>query len=115
MESESVFLGSEFVAALLSVVLGLSLGGIFIYAYMRCRRFFFILLCIAALCSAFANSYAALLIYSALTHAAVFATPIGHFLTRAYVILGPAANLIGFVGTVLLVRFALRLHRGEKT
>jgi uncharacterized protein (DUF58 family) len=39
VDSPSVFLSSEFAAAVLGAVLSLVLAAVFIYAYMRCLRF----------------------------------------------------------------------------
>jgi hypothetical protein len=115
VDSPSVFLLSEFVCAAFGVFLNVVMAAIFIYAYMRCCRLFFIVLCVGALALAFTDSYAALLIYRALVHADLFPVPITHFLDRVYILVVPVAGLISFVGTVLLVRFTLKLHRGEKT
>jgi hypothetical protein len=115
VESPSVFLLSEFVAAALGAFLDVAMAAIFIYAYTRCSRFFFIVLCVGALAFAFTSSYAALLTYSALVHADVFSVSVARFLVRVYILVVPVASLVSFVGTVLLVRFTLKLYRAEGT
>lgn len=115
VESPSVFLLSEFVAAAFGAFLNVVMAAIFIFAYIRCSRFFFIVLCVGALAFAFTNSYAALLTYSALVHADMFPVTVARFLVRVYILVVPVASLVSFVGTVLLVRFALKLCRAERT
>ena len=115
MDSQSIFLISELAAAALGAVLQVVLAIVFVFAYVRCQRWFFLILCLGAVGFVVINSYAALLVYSAFVRAPVFPAPIMRVLTTFYIGAFPVVEIMTFVGTILLVRFAVGLYTREKT
>ena len=115
MPSPTVFLVSEFAAGALGVILDVALAGVFVYAYTRSRQAFFLILCAGSLAFALQNAYGATLVLSGLMHTQFFPSAVSEVLTWLYVAVTPLAGLISFVGTILLVRFTLKLHRSKQT
>ena len=115
MPSPTVFLLSEFAAGAFGVILDVVLAGVFVYAYTRSRQTFFLVLCVGSLAFAVQSAYGATLVLSGLMHAQFFSSSMSRVLTWLYVAITPLAGLISFVGTILLVRFSLKLHRSQQT
>jgi hypothetical protein len=115
VDSPSIFLFCELAAAALGAALQLVLALVFIYGYVRCGRLFFLILCVGAVGFVVINSYAALLVYSALVRTPILPAPIMRGLTALYVAAFPVAEITTLVGMILLVRFAVRLYTREKT
>ena len=115
MPSPTVFLLSEFAAGAFGAVLNVAMAVVFVYAYTRARQSFFLILCLGALAFAVQNAYGATLVLAGLMHAQIFPPFVMRILTSMYVAITPVAALISFVGTILLVRFSLKLHRSQQT
>ena len=109
-----MFLLSEFAAGAFGAVLNVAMAVVFVYAYTRARQSFFLILCLGALAFAVQNAYGATLVLAGLMHAQIFQPFVMRILTSMYAIT-PVAALISFVGTILLVRFSLKLHRSQQT
>src|SRR4029450_13238507 len=87
----------------------------FIWTYTRCQRLCFLLLCAGALIFTLINVYAAAICYSALTHPPVLSTPAMPLVTCSYLIMNPVAGIVSCIGTILLLRFTLKLYATQKT
>jgi hypothetical protein len=105
----------EIAAGLIMAVLDAILAITFIWTYTRCQRLCFLLLCAGALIFTLINVYAAAICYSALTHTTLLPTPSMHLVTSVYIIMNPVAAIVSFIGTILLLRFTLKLYATQKT
>lgn len=115
MDSPSVFFSVEIAAAAVMAVLDAVLAVMFVWAYTRCQRLCFLLLCVATFIFALINIYAAAISYSALTHNTLLPAPTMQLVTSVYIFMNPVAAIISFIGTVLLLRFTLKLYATQKT
>jgi hypothetical protein len=107
-----VFLSAELAASMLMGLLDIVLTALAMYAYARSRQSLFLLLAAGTLAFVLTNFYAAMLTYSALTRTTIFSPAVAHFVAIRYV--SPIAGIVLFAGTVLLIRFTLRLHDGTR-
>ena len=94
------------ISALLAL-LNATLCGVFVYAYRRLRKRFFLVLAIASGCFVYANLFPAYLSLRPPT-IAVFTAPFMRTLYIAYTIIGPTSSVLWFVGTILFLRAALK-------
>jgi len=115
MPSPTVFLLSEFAAGVFGAILNVAIAGVSAYAYSRSRQWFFLALCVGSLAFALQNAYGATLVLSGLMHVEIFSRSVTGVLTWLYVAITPLAGLISFVGTILLVRFSLKLYKPQQT
>jgi hypothetical protein len=109
MNSDSLFYMCEIAAALFLGALDIVVGAMFIYAYVRCRRIFLLLLCAGSLVFGLSTLYTALVSYMALIHVNVLSPTVLHLLAWGYLLVMPGAGVVSFIGTVLLLRFILSL------
>ena len=107
MDTDAVFFTFEIAAAALLGVLSAVLAVMYAYAYVRYRRLFFLLLCVASFIFALTSIYTISMCSLQLTHTSMFSRNAMHLMAWAYIVVSPVAGTISFVGAVLLLRFVL--------
>jgi hypothetical protein len=84
-------------------------------AYSRLAKRFFLVLAIGCLALAFANILTAAIYIYAATQLKVVPISAVEAVYIVQIICGTFGGVLSFIGTVLLVRFALRAHTGVQT
>ena len=97
----------ECAAASLCALLNIAIAVVFVRAYLRSRKSFFLLLVFGSLAALCANLFAAAAELFGATNIRVFPASATRSLYALQAIAGIAGAVVGFIGTVLLVRFAL--------
>jgi|SRR5215475_12358247 len=97
----------ECAAASLCALLNIAIAVVFFRAYLRSRKSFFLLLVFASVAALYANLFAAAAEFFGATHVRVFPASATRSLYALQAIAGTVGAVVGFIGTVLLVRFAL--------
>jgi hypothetical protein len=93
--------------SILLAVLNAILCGVFVYAWSRLRRHFFVILAVASGLFVYANLFAGYVAVWPLT-AESFAAPAMHAFYRIYTVVGPSSSVLWFTGNILFVRAALK-------
>jgi len=107
MEFLKLLHSAEFAGAALLTLLDTVLVAVFIYAYWRSRKGLFLLLTVGNLTSLYMNAFAMVVAIYGATHVRLFSPPTIRVLTSLYMFVGASGGVLSFIGTVLLVRFAL--------
>jgi hypothetical protein len=105
----------EFAAASLCALLNVVIAVVFLRAYLRSRKSFFLLLVSGTLAWLYANLFAAAAELFAATHIRVFPASAARSLYALQAIAGTVGAIVSFIGMVLLVRFALLAFATQKT